>query len=248
MDSYSCGIVLDEEMVSMLMRKITGVKAISFDGDGTLWDFDKSMRNALSMVLKELEEIDPEAAGMLDIDKMIAIRDRVAGEMQPGITDPLAIRLNAFRQTLIDTGRPSITLAAHLNRVYLRHRQKNPYVFNDALPTLDILKEKYKIGLLSNGNTYPGQCGLDNAFSFIVLSQDYGVKKPDAEIFRIALEKSGCSKDEMLHVGDSLEEDVIGASKAGIKCIWLNRSQAKRESDIRIDYEIGCLSEIFQIL
>ena len=40
------------------MRKIVTVKAVSFDGDGTLWDFDKSMRSALAMVLKELEDID----------------------------------------------------------------------------------------------------------------------------------------------------------------------------------------------
>lgn len=232
----------------MLMSKIVGVKAVSFDGDGTLWDFNKSMRNALSIVLKELEEMDPKAANMLDIEKMIAIRDRVAREMQSRVTGPMAIRLKAFRQTLIDIGRPSTTLAAHLNKVYLRHRHRNPNVFDDALPTLDILKKKYKIGLLSNGNTYPGQCGLDDVFSFIILSQDYGIRKPDSEIFRIALEKSGCSKHEMLHVGDSIKEDVIGARKFGIKCVWLNRSQVKNKSGIKIDYEIGCLPEILQIL
>jgi phosphoglycolate phosphatase-like HAD superfamily hydrolase len=52
------------------MEKITGIKAVTFDGDGTLWDFDESMRYALSMVHKELEKLDSVAAAMLNVDDM----------------------------------------------------------------------------------------------------------------------------------------------------------------------------------
>ena len=57
------------------MKKI---KVISFDGDGTLWDFETVMRQSLRHVLVELEKLDGEAAARLDVDKMIDIRNRVA--------------------------------------------------------------------------------------------------------------------------------------------------------------------------
>jgi phosphoglycolate phosphatase-like HAD superfamily hydrolase len=40
------------------MVRIASVKAISFDGDGTLWDFERVMRHSLQFVLKELERLD----------------------------------------------------------------------------------------------------------------------------------------------------------------------------------------------
>ena len=59
------------------MNRIAGIKAISFDVDGTLWDFEKVMRHSLHHVLKELERMDPDAATALDVEKMIEIRDNL---------------------------------------------------------------------------------------------------------------------------------------------------------------------------
>lgn len=230
------------------MNKITGIKLVSFDGDGTLWDFQKVMRYSLSYVLDELKQSDPDVASMLSIDKMIEIRNRVAEESKGKITNLEDIRLEAFRQTLIDIGRPDYTLASHLNEVYLKHRFEDIELYEDVLPVLQKLKRKYTIGLLSNGNSYPERCGLEGIFQFVVFSQDHGVEKPDPEIYRIALKKAGCSKEELLHVGDSLENDVIGAKNAGIKSIWLNRNQDKTSPEIEAECEIQSLIELLDIL
>jgi phosphoglycolate phosphatase-like HAD superfamily hydrolase len=64
------------------VKEISGISAISFDGDGTLWDFDKVMRHSLGKVMEELERLDPASAELLTIDKMIATRDRVAADMR----------------------------------------------------------------------------------------------------------------------------------------------------------------------
>ncbi len=230
------------------MNKITSIRAVSFDGDGTLWDFQKVMRHSLGWVLDELKQADPDAASMLSIDKMIEIRNRVAEELKGKTTNLEAIRLEAFRQTLIDIGKPDDTLASHLNEVYLKHRFEDIKLYEDVLPVLHELRRKYTIGLLSNGNSYPERCGLEGIFQFIVFSQDYEVEKPDPEIYRIALKKAGCSKGELLNVGDSLENDVIGAKNAGIKSIWLNRNQNKINPETVIEYEIQSLMELLDIL
>ena len=44
------------------MLDSTGIKAISFDLDGTLWDFEAVMRRSIERALEELTEHDPIAA------------------------------------------------------------------------------------------------------------------------------------------------------------------------------------------
>ncbi|MFC1953394.1 HAD family hydrolase [Chloroflexota bacterium] len=230
------------------MSKIDGIKAVAFDGDGTLWDFEKVMRHSLHFVFRELEQFDPLAASLLDIDKMIAIRNRVASELKGKITNLEEIRLEAFKQTLADIDRPDNALASHLNQVYLQRRFKDIELFEDVLPALETLKKKYSLGLISNGNSYPERCGLNGVFSFVIFSQNYGFEKPDPRLFHIALEKVGCSTRQLLMVGDSLQNNVIGAMEAGIKGIWLNRTQAKSEIAFNIEYEIQSMTELLDIL
>ena len=230
------------------MGKITGVKAVSFDADETLWDFNKVMRLSLQRSLLELERIDPSAAAVLNVDKMIEIRERVAEEIAGRTLKHEQIRLEAFRRALREIGRPDNALAGHLTEVYLRHRFEDIEPYEDALPALKSLGKRYKLGILSNGNSYPERCGLGGVFQFAVFSQDHGVEKPDPRIFRIALERAGCSKDELLHVGDSLESDVKGAFEAGVKCVWLNRQGLENDTNIKADYEVSSLLELLKIL
>ncbi len=230
------------------MNKIIGIKAISFDADGTLWDFVKVMRHSLHHVLKELKRFDPDAVDMLDIEKMIRIRNRVANQLKGKVTNLEEVRLEAFRQTLKDIGRPNDALASHLNQVYLEHRFEDIELFNDVLPTLEALRIKYTVGILSNGNSYPERCGLEGIFRFVVFSQDHGVEKPNPRLFQIAVEKAGCSKQQLLHVGDSLQDDVTGAINTGGKCVWLNRKRARNNLKLKIDYEISSLLELLEIL
>lgn len=93
------------------MNKIIGIKAISFAADGTLLDFEKVMRHSLFHVLVELKKHDPEVADMLNIYKMIKIRNRVANELKGRVTNLEEIRIESLRQTLRKVDRPNATLA-----------------------------------------------------------------------------------------------------------------------------------------
>lgn len=225
-----------------------GIRAVSFDGDGTLWDFEKVMRHSLGYALRELERLDPRAAEALSVERMIEIRNTVAAELEGRTTNLEQIRLEAFRRTLSAVVRPNDQIAAVLNRVYLKHRFEDVELFEDVLPTFQELRAEYAIGLLSNGNTYPKRVGLAGFFSFVVFSQDHGVAKPDRRLFEVALAKAQCSNSKMLHVGDSLEVDVAGAHNAGIRCVWLNRERAPRTGTFNPDYEISSLSQLSEIL
>ena len=130
----------------------------------------------------------------------------------------------------------------------MKHRFEDIELFDDVLPVLKTLQMRYALGLLSNGNSYPERTALPGIFRFIVFSQDQGIEKPDPRIFQIAMQKAGCSKEQLLHVGDSLINDVGGARSAGIKCVWLNRARVVNSLSITADFVIHSLRELLSIV
>jgi len=222
------------------------ITTISFDADGTLWNFKQAMRRALTSTLNELGRIMPERARSLSVEKMIAIRNQTAQELKGAAHEQ--IRLAAFQRTLQSIEAADEALAERLCRMYLERRFNDIELYDDAIPTLDALRGEYTLGLLSNGNTYPDRCGLEGLFQFVVFAQDHdGIEKPDPRLFEIAIAQAGCAKRECLHVGDSLESDVAGATGAGIKAAWLNRDGRPNDSDARPDFEIETLTELVAI-
>jgi len=233
------------------MKTITHseIKAISFDGDMTLWDFQKVMRHSLAIVLSELRRRVPgRQTADLTIDKLIQIRNAVASELKGRIVTLEEVRLRAFQRTVEVFGCPESDLAAELNALYLKHRFEDVELYPDVLPCLDALGPRYVLGLLSNGNGYPDRCGLPDRFGFVVFSQDVGAEKPDAEMFHAACRQADCTPSELVHVGDSLEADVAGANDVGAVSVWLNRLGAQNGTGIVADHEVRSLTELVDIL
>ena len=225
------------------------ISVISFDGDMTLWNFVKVMRHSLKLTLIELQRrVGSSRALKLTVDEMIEIRNAYAEEIKGKIWNLEEIRRGAFERTLEIIGSPNSKLAAHLHNKYIRHRFEDIELYPDVIPTLDVLAPHYKLGLLSNGNTYPERCGLEDRFTFVVFSQDVQVEKPDPKIFEITAQRAGCEFSQMLHVGDSLKNDVAGAQNVGARTVWLNRDRVPNDTQIQPDYEVVSLSEIPAIL
>jgi FMN hydrolase / 5-amino-6-(5-phospho-D-ribitylamino)uracil phosphatase len=124
----------------------------------------KQLSDSLRHVLVELEKLDNEAAAWLNVDKMIDIRNKVALELKGKVVNLEAIRREAFRRTLRDIGKTNDDLADHLNAIYLKHRFEDTKPYDDVLPVLKDLGNKYSLGLLSNGNSYPERTGLSGIF------------------------------------------------------------------------------------
>jgi putative hydrolase of the HAD superfamily len=102
-------------------------------------------------------------------------------------------------------------------------------LYPEVEEVLRSLKEKkFILGMVSNWDSrllkLCAGLGIDRYFDFKVISAVFGTAKPDPKIFREALKKANVPAGEVVHVGDSLEDDVRGAHLAGIKAIWLDRS------------------------
>ena len=223
--------------------------AIFFDGDDTLWDFRSAMRAALGDTLVALRQlVGNEAADALTVERMMEIREAVATELDERAVPVDTIRRVSLARTLAEVGHPSDDDARRLFEVYTAARFAATRPFAGVPELLNDLKGRYQLGVVSNGNTNPDRVGLGGIFSFAVLAQDCGLTKPDPRIFDLALNKCGRSAAQVVHVGDSLESDVMGANGCGIRSVWLNMDGATNDSGIAPDHEISDLRELLDIL
>ena len=229
------------------VTNLSNITTISFDVDGTLWDFERFTRHALQQVLDELAQIDHDAAQNLTVDQMVTIRDRVHEQLWGNDTDLDTIREKSMQQALREAGRPNDSLGSYLTKIYFQRRDEARTIFPDARPALEPLARHFKLGLLSNGNSRAKVLGIEDIVSFEVFSQDHGaVDKPDPRIFEIAMHEARCQPHELLHVGDSWENDVLGALNAGATPVFFNRNPTGQAPQSVI--EIGSLAELSSLL
>ncbi len=95
-----------------------------------------------------------------------------------------------------------------------------------TMETLQRLKERFPLGLLSNFTHAPAawgileELGLRPLFQLILISGDLGYRKPHPSVFQKLCEGLGVLPEELLYVGDDPGPDVYGALGAGVRPVW----------------------------
>jgi putative hydrolase of the HAD superfamily len=190
------------------------IRAVLFDLDGTLYDRDR-----LATALFE-EQYDAFAADLRAVSRERFLRD--VHEMDDhgyGVKETGYLEL--VRRWRLDDALAG-RLAAHFWGSYDGHCQLS----DDTRRTLDALRARQlKLGVITNGvgerqRRKIEALGLTDAFDVIVVSEEEGVRKPDGEIFRRALERCGVAAHEAAFVGDHPVADVEGAHRAGLVAVW----------------------------
>lgn len=81
------------------------------------------------------------------------------------------------------------------------------------------------------------------------ISEEAGASKPSAAYFDYVFSRiDGITRENCLLVGDSLSSDIRGANNYGLPCCWYNPKEAARPEDLRIDYEIRDLRQLYDLV
>lgn len=206
------------------------MSAIIFDVDDTLYDQVIPFWNAYKAVFKDRfqlpmddlfaasrrrsdEVFGPSQRGEITMEEMYIYRIQKAFEdFQVSITDQEALQFQAE----------------------YAENQKHLQVSEKMREILDFCAARIPIGIMTNGpsqhqwkkvNALEAQQWFPRETIFV--SGDVGAAKPDRRIFDWACSKMGQKPEEMYMVGDSYDNDVVGAMSAGWKAIWLNRRGRK---------------------
>ena len=222
------------------------IHLITLDLDNTLWDIEKTMVTAEKELRMHLKSVSEKAFDIYCSDTTSEIRNRLLRE-QPDLRS----NLTEFRKVLLgeiffragNSIEDSEILANSAFNTFFEFRNKVVF-FEGAINVLIALSEKYKVYALTNGNADVKMIGIDKYLSGAVSSAEVGVSKPNPEIFEAALNKAGVEAKSCIHVGDDYEDDIVGASNAGIASIWLNH---QHKNDLNMNLATKVVSKVTEI-
>lgn len=142
--------------------------------------------------------------------------------------------LPAWRKLVEETFLSNLSVSPALfQALYERFAEPSAWrIYDDVRPALQSLRERgFRLAVISNwDNRLRGlllKLQLAAYFQSIVLSVDIGRTKPAAEVFQQTLRLLSLQPSEVLHVGDSAEEDLAGARTCGMHAVLLSRRVAR---------------------
>lgn len=197
------------------------VRAITLDLDDTLWPIAPVVLRAETVLGQWLRRHAPRTAERFPLEAMRALRDEVAREHPHLAHDFTRQRLIALERMLTAAG-DDVALAQPAFEAFFAARCDVVH-YDDTVDALDRLAARVPLAALSNGNADLVRIGLMDRFAFQLGAREHGAAKPDPSIFHAACARLDVPLAHVLHVGDDIEMDVVGAHRAGLRSCWINR-------------------------
>ena len=194
---------------------------LSFDLDDTLWPVAPVIAAAENVLLAWLRARYPRTVSGHDVESLRLLRAAVTGRFPEHGHDLTFLRHRALKDLFGAAGH-SEALADDALEVFLAERNRVSF-YEDARLSLARLSAHYRLFALSNGNADLGRCGIADLFAGHVTARAAGAAKPDARIFAHLIRMAGVEPQQVLHIGDDPLADVVGAMRAGLQAVWLNR-------------------------
>ncbi len=224
-------------------------KVILFDADGTLFDFDRAEKFALSESFRHFGASYNEP---LHLKIYNDINTQVWSELEEHKISADELKTERFRRYFNEV---DLTLDAQaFSDFYLNALSQGSFLLNGAEDLVVQLAKHYKLVLLTNGLTSVQHprfrvSPVYKYFSAIVVSEDIGVAKPQPGIFEYALKQiDHTEKISTLIVGDNLKSDIQGGINFGIDTCWFNPDSKENKTGIKPTYAIDRLDKLNAIL
>ena len=196
--------------------------AVLFDLDDTLIDLQYSRRHGLRAaqeILTDLKRVPLEELELAHDDELNLTYPRT---LDDSLSAQEAGRLHMHgicRRYDLETGN-----VAEAAEAFTQAQESNPRLVPGVEELFGALRGRTKIGVVTNGCPLQRyKLELFDLFPLdaLAISEEVGAEKPDPAIFRYALDELGMKKATM--IGDSWDNDVLGAVGCDLPAIWLNR-------------------------
>lgn len=238
------------------------VQGVLFDFGHTLVDFRRT-QEALHAAYEQIRQR-VEAVAYMEVPELLDLIERVSGGVDSLVAqsyeerrleelDQAALFRESFGAIGFDLPGDVIAHIVHLDH----EAYSNSIVVEpDVLVTLgDLRKKGYRMGLVSNVSLLPDlmradleRLGIASHLDAIVFSSEVGVRKPDARIFRKALDRIGLQAAHVVFVGDRLYDDVGGAQAVGMRTVHTQQFRQEDDPSVEPDAVIQHLNELPSVL
>lgn len=246
-----------------------GIKAVVFDLFDTLvkWEperlpllhwRDRSTHSTIPWILPSLKE---RLGPRFELEAFLTVYHDVVDEInaereREGIEITCQQR---FARTLERLGYAEPAerelMAFHLTRVHMEGVRKVTFAPPERANAVRRLAPHFRLGLLSNFDD--AQCGrevlLDTGvaglFEAVIISAEAGLRKPNPQIYQRILAMLRLEPREILFVGDTPREDVLGPRLAAMRVAWVNkRGEPLPEGIPQPDLTVADIAELPALL
>ncbi len=206
------------------------IKAVFFDLDGTLCDSDTAWSIAQRETFQLLREHYPDVSEKALTEAWRTVHQELFKQLNAGKCAMADVRDSRFQCLFRELGLTVGKNTAELND-FLGSRYLTSLRLYDDVTVLEKLHTSH-VGIITNGahDEHPDSqlskvrhLGLSERIQSLTISGEVGVRKPKVEIFQVACERAGVSPKEALFVGDTVENDIVGANRAGMTSVFIDR-------------------------
>jgi len=221
-------------------------KFLTFDCYGTLINWESGILGALRPILKNHNK-------NLDEAQLLNLYAELESAIERGEFKPYR---EVLKQVVRGCGDRLGFKATDQEANSLPESLKNWRPFPDTVASLKSLARNYRLCVISNIDDdlfLHTARHLEVSFHVVVTALQARSYKPSHNNFRLALEKIGAPKEQVLHVAESLFHDIAPARELGIKNVWVDRSKgrrgrASRVADVKPDLEVLDLKTLAELV
>lgn len=228
-------------------------KHLFFDLDHTLWDFEKNSSDTLMEIFQKFELSDRLQSTFSDFhDIYKKVNHSLWEDYRKDLISKEDLRGVRFYNTLGYFNYFDREASEQIGDYYVNHSPHKTNLLPNALDVLQYLKHKdYQMHIITNGFEEVQHIKLDKSllrpyFVHVVTSERAGVKKPERDIFRHAIEIANSSLEDSIMIGDSYGADILGAKEFGMDQVYFCEKRKWEGGDAT--YKISNLEELKSIL
>ncbi|OBT10203.1 2-haloalkanoic acid dehalogenase [Vibrio sp. UCD-FRSSP16_10] len=234
-------------------RSLNPIQAMTFDLDDTLYDNHPVIRRLERDLRHWINQTYPKLATLTESDwkafKQQALQSSercrhdvtVARETQLGFAFSSVDIIGSSQIEAIKQTMEQVTI--------LRNRVDIPEL---TFKTLDALLGQIPLIAITNGNVDIERIGLQPYFTATLKAGPDGAAKPNSDMFVQAANILQLPAHSILHVGDHLVTDVLGAKASGFQAAWFNNSsigiKGNQKAKIMPDVEISRIDQLLHFI
>lgn len=220
------------------MLDFSRFRAITFDCYGTLIDWETGLLAALRPVLR--------AHGSKLRDEQILA---VYAELEPAAQNPYRRYREVLEEVVRGFGKRLGFQVSEAEARSLPDSLKDWRPFPDTVAALEKLQTRFRLAIISNtdDDLFAGTAPhLRVKFDQVITAEQAGAYKPSLVPFRLALQRLGLPKEQVLHAGQSVYHDVVPAKSIGLATVLVRRrgSGATRVVADKPDLEVPDLQTL----
>ena len=234
------------------------IKAVFFDLDGTLCDSDTAWsiaeKETFQLLCKQYPDVSEEAV----TNAWTTVHQRLFQQLDAGKLSMAEVRDARFQCLFEELGLPTDKAMEELSDFFCSRYLTGLYLYDDVT-VLEKLTG-YHVGIITNGAhdehtdsqlSKVRHLGLSERIQSLTISGEIGIRKPNLEIFKLACERADVLPEEAVYVGDTIENDIVGANRAGMTSVFINRKSEvliPESADEQPDYTVSSLHDVSSCL